>query len=128
MERRTYGLILDGIAGLNNIYIPKYEYHNIKFLFGKKVILYGAGRVGKDYYQQICRYRQCNIVGWVDQTKQKIDYFNIISKEEIININFDLIIIAVKDANVAKEIKDDLILIGIDATKISWDEPMPLWG
>ena len=113
---------------MNNIYIPKYEYHNIKFLFGKKVILYGAGRVGKDYYQQICRYRQCNIVGWVDQTKQKIDYFNIISKEEIININFDLIIIAVKDANVAKEIKDDLILIGIDATKISWDEPMPLWG
>ena len=32
----------------------------------KKVVIYGAGRVGRDYYAQISRYSSCTILAWID--------------------------------------------------------------
>lgn len=87
---------------------------------GQKVVLYGAGDVGKDLYIQAIQSGYCNIVAWVDSIPEKYLHkgFPVKSKSEISNIEFDYIIICIWDRNIANEVKEELISIGIPQDKI----------
>lgn len=90
-----------------------------------KIILYGAGKVGIDYYRQIFRRKLAEMVLWVDkgwENYQK-DYLPVSSPKEIQNCVFDYMIIAVKRAELANEIRQELISMGIAEEKILWDAP-----
>lgn len=110
---------------LTDMPIPIYQYQNIENLFDKNIIIYGAGDVGRDYYIQISRYQKCNIVAVVDSNYKMYhyEYVNVISPYEINKINFDLIIVAVLNKQIASNIKEKLKLHGIDEQKILWELP-----
>ena len=97
-----------------------------RYITNNTVVLYGAGRVGRDYYDQIIGTHLCKISGWVD-----LNYLEIASRynRKIVGINrlddlqYDFIIIAVADANVAKNIKLMLTQLGVEEGKIIWEKP-----
>lgn len=97
-----------------------------RYITNNTVVLYGAGRVGRDYYDQIIGTHLCKISGWVD-----LNYLEIASRynRKIVGINrlddlqYDFIIIAVADANVVKNIKLMLTQLGVEEGKIIWEKP-----
>lgn len=105
--------------------IECYGIGNMQFLLGKKIVLYGAGSIGRDYYSQICRYKECKIVAWADINHKNIHYdcVEIVSPEILCTLDFDLILIAVKYKDSAEKIKNKLILDGIEKSKIMWVRP-----
>lgn len=95
---------------------------------GRKIILYGAGVVGKSYYRQLMQDKGIKVVAWVDRelTDQRRYDCKIESPEIITNIDFDRILIAVKSQKVATEIMQQLYEI-VPAEKIIWGEPKYNW-
>lgn len=88
--------------------------------YGKRIILYGAGVVGKSYYDCIKKDGNCTVVGWVDSKTNNFKYkkFEIKKPCAIYEMDFDFIVIAVLDRNLAAEIFSDLRHMGIDSCRI----------
>lgn len=108
----------------HNFYIPLYKFDNIEYLYGKKVIIYGAGAVGCDYIMQISDYEQIDIVMWVDQNPDRYNYpFRKVDHIDAIKgSNFDYIIIAVRNELIANQIRKELInRFNIDDNFILWN-------
>lgn len=87
-----------------------------------KVILYGAGNLGKQYWEQNSLYHFCDIVLWVD-TKYKryqSDVFKIEKPELIQEMIFDYVLVAVDNYYMAKDIVHDLYELGIKKEKVVW--------
>lgn len=105
--------------------ITMYQFDDVNMIKGKKVIIYGAGAVGQNYYAQISKYKSCEIVAWVDKNYEKysFDFIDIKSSECIKEFAYDYIIIAVKSKNVAANIINDLVNNSIEEDKIIWREP-----
>ncbi len=95
--------------------VPEY-YIQEKRIKGKNIVLYGAGKVGQSVYKQIKLYDLCNIVMWVDKKPQMKE--NVFSPDMIYNIDFDYILIAVKDQQLAESIECKLVEKGILKEKI----------
>lgn len=94
-----------------------------KLLRKKKVILYGAGCVGKDYYTQL-KQVDCEIVLWVDKNYQNCNEEMAVSDvTEIRSVDYDYIIIAVKRKELADSIKNQLNELDVLDTKILWEKP-----
>ncbi len=91
-----------------------------------KIILYGAGRVGTDYYRQIFRRKLANLVLWVDKSWKELknDYTPVSSLEEIMVNEYDFVIIAVTKKELADEIRRELIQKGVAEEKILWRMPV----
>lgn len=87
-----------------------------------KVIIYGAGDVGKVYFYQNMKYKYCKVVGWADKSYSEIG-FPVISPDSIKNLEYDKIIVAIEKENVADNIKKELINIGIKEECIFWQYP-----
>lgn len=88
---------------------------------GSKIILWGAGKVGKIYREQIDRLSYCTITAWVDKNYQNysqwgVQNVDIVNKES----DYDYIVIAI----FSEAIKDTIVLWlkeqGISGTKIIW--------
>lgn len=93
-------------------------------LSSKRVILYGAGKVGKCYYKNIIKEAECNLVAWVDKNAsyiQEIERLNVKTPAILLTEEFDVIIVAVADENIYHSIRDELINMGIDGKKIIWN-------
>ena len=103
----------------------QYCFSDIALLKNKNIIIYGAGKVGRDYYSQLRRYSNCNIVAWVDKKADKINYPNIdIYNPEIIKrLEYDIIVIAVARKEVYEQIKMELIDMKVNSQKILWITP-----
>lgn len=112
-------------SALSEVSIPQFYWGDMPKLFGKKIILYGAGRVGQDYYAQICKYQQCEIVAWVDINAEKIscDYATIYGLQWIYKTKFDYLLIAIEDEKVARKICCQLEGDGLNCENIIWDKP-----
>lgn len=91
-----------------------------------KIILYGAGKVGTDYYWQIYRRKLAELVLWVDKRwmEYQNDYTPVYAPEEITNHVYDYIIIAVTKKELADEIRKELIQKEIAEEKILWRMPV----
>jgi len=78
---------------------------------GGRIVLYGAGDMGKDYYRQITNSGICDIVLWVDSNYNSLKDLGlqIHSPIEINNISFDSILIAILNNRVKSNIKQLLI-------------------
>lgn len=124
LEKRFSSLLLRTLAQINNIYIPRYKYPDIESLFGKKIIIYGAGRVGQDYYQQISKYSQCHIAGWVDSKEYKFEYADVSGIEQIKQMRYDIILVAVLNETAALEIKKKLSEENYPQEIVKWVKPI----
>ena len=118
------------IRNLDNIlYMPikrrRFYFDNVSSLFGKSILLYGAGSVGKDYYEQLCRYEDIKIVDWVDKNSKIIDYpyRKVKDLSRIEDVDYDLLLVCVYEYDLARDIIEELALKGIDRAKIIWRKP-----
>lgn len=109
----------------NGCSVPVYKFSDIERLYKKKIVIYGAGAVGQDYYSQLVKYQKINIVSWVDKNPSacNFDYFDVQPVDVISSLDFDYILIAVLKETIADSIKNDLITMGIPKEKIIWHEP-----
>ena len=91
---------------------------------GKRVVLYGAGNVGRSYYKQLRWADGVRIVAWVDKgLKGQRIYGQIIEAPEFLeSLEYDHIIIAVKNQDIAEKIKGQLLSYASEE-KILWEEP-----
>lgn len=113
MKERSYG-------------IPPYYFFTV-FPFEQvekdsRVILYGAGKMGKNYMEQNLKYGFCNIIHWVDKNYENIpnDIGKISSPNIIEEEYFDYIVIAIDKRQVMLEIKNYLIGLSVPREKIIW--------
>lgn len=92
----------------------------------KKVLLYGAGKVGVDYRKQVADCRNIELCGWVDKNYEKCreNGLDVQPVEYIGNSEYDYILVAVNNENVFCEIKEELKGIGVIEDKIIWGKPL----
>lgn len=103
--------------------------NNYLFPFGKvkpgaDIVLYAAGKVGREYYRQIKKTDYCNIAAWVDK-KYYLDENILLGIEEpdvMLSKQYDHIVIAIESRKVADLIKAELEAMGIDMAKVIWEE------
>ena len=102
---------------------PLYRFPDKEILKNKDIVLYGAGVVGLSYYNY--HKNDTNIICWTDVNYQNLNNYpeKIESPDSILNYNFDYLIIAVKNQNLANSIKYVLISKGIPEEKILWNKP-----
>lgn len=123
-----------GLVWFNNIQIddewriPVYKCVDIDNLQNRRVVIYGAGNVGKDIYAQLSKYVSCNIVGWVDKNYQKYHYpyCTVQSSDSLNDLGYDIVIIAVLREKLADSIKYELIEKGVPEEKIIWNQVIKL--
>lgn len=109
------------------IHIPEFVADLKGVAFGK-LILYGAGKVGRDTYRQLMEFGY-DVLLWVDKGYQyyrKVG-LDVESPEEIARYNYDTIVIAVENETIADEIKKELLKKGIAEDSVIWKKPMKLY-
>lgn len=103
-----------------------YRYPDISEMNNKKILLYGAGNVGKDYFQQFKESGNCYISGWVDRNYKelRISVNNmILGISSIQFLKYDCIVIAIANRNIAMSIRQLLQDLDVDEEKIIWRFP-----
>ena len=110
----------------NAAQFPYYLYPE-DFPNGTKIVIYGAGRVGKSYYQQFSKMNSIDIVAWIDKnpTTTKNNDYQISGVDTIGKKNFDILIIAVRFEEMAIQIRQNLIKkYNVNEKKIFWKKPI----
>ncbi len=97
-----------------------YCFPDIKIVKDKRIVIYGAGRVGNDYYNQLKDV--CKELVMVDQNSLKLKG-QVLSPEELVNLSYDYILIAVENNDVVMDIKCKLEKMGITAEKVIYSIP-----
>ena len=94
-------------------------------LNSSKTILYGAGLVGRDYFELYTKKGEEPLL-WVDQNWEhfQTEGMPVYSVEQIKQVDFEYLLVAVKNRKQACEIKELLIHMGVAADKIVWKDPI----
>ncbi len=89
---------------------------------GSRIVLYGAGRRGRQIRERILRSGLLSIVAWVDAKYDELSATGeeIISINAIHNYEYDYVLIAVDSPDMMKEIKKKLIECGLEESRIVW--------
>lgn len=105
-------------------YIPPFE------MISKypHIVLYGAGDVGRSYYKMLEQSCPNKVVLWVDRQYKVLQEkgWNVSSVEQIKEISYDMILLAIRFEDNARRIKKDLVELGISEHKIYWEAPETL--
>jgi hypothetical protein len=94
-----------------------------------RVIIYGAGKVGMEYVQEVKKKKDIELIKWVDKNYENIGVPWVESVDSILDIpddQYDYVVIAIENADIAKEIKRDLIKMSVKPDKIFWRNPIIL--
>lgn len=86
-----------------------------------KILIYGAGKFGKQIYSIVKNSTNYEVVGRADKNwklyeKQGVD---VIAPEDILDLDYDYIIIAITYANIRNQAKKYLMELGISEDKIA---------
>lgn len=96
---------------------------NANGLDNKKIVLFGAGDVGKEAFYQLSTFGY-EIVLWIDNSKREYNGKRISLPSQILNTDFDIVYIAVNSSGVAEEMQKQLLDMGIEESKILWRAPL----
>lgn len=85
-----------------------------------KVVVYGAGNVGRDYMDQLINDDRYTVVSIVDRNSniKSLHGIPVMLPYDIKSMDYDYIIIAVDSLSVSIEISNTLIAYGVDSMKI----------
>lgn len=99
----------------------------------KNIAIYGAGKKGKLFYEQITGKRKVNgqkyhsnVVVWMDRNymQYQAQGMDVSSPEDVCSVRFDQIFIAMAKKAVADDVKKMLLEKGIEEYKILWINPI----
>lgn len=85
-----------------------------------RVLLYGAGALGRKYYQQIQNRKELSFAGCIDFgfERMKEPDFDVKNPLEWTYMEFDVVVITIKNPDKAKEVRNRLCEIGIEPSRI----------
>lgn len=91
---------------------------------GARIILYGAGKMGSSYYEQLKTDGRIKVVQWIDRDYQNLsrDGMPVVGIDKLMAEKFDFVLIAIADRNVAMSVVEDLRKKGVIDKKIIWIE------
>lgn len=91
----------------------------------RKVILYGAGKVGSDYWKQLVDCMNIEFCGWVDKEYRKYqeNELDVQPVGYIQKTKYHYIIVAVRKQIIFWEIREELIDMGVEEDAIVWGRP-----
>ncbi len=95
-------------------------------LLEENIILYGAGKLGTDLYLRLQEHGGCRIVKWVDKNPHGEHPAEVETVESIMDAEYDQVVIAVMNQQMAEEIKAELMEKGVSEKKIFWS-PVHGW-
>lgn len=109
-----------GMGFSHQIQIPEFIL-DTDGLKGKRIVLYGAGKVGKDYYRQLSKMGY-HIVLWVDSNGAEGEIVK--RPQEILRTEYDMILIAVSRPEYVESIRKSLRSLGVSEEKTLWRQPV----
>ena len=92
---------------------------------GSKLILYGAGVIGKNYYNILKGTGYAEVIAWIDRSyvsKQK-EGLNVNDPDEVDLLDCDYIVICIEAKEIANQIINDLMIKRVPKDKIFWQAP-----
>lgn len=109
-----------------DVHIPQFLLDTRGLEKYSRLVLYGAGQVGLDYFHQLSRLGY-DIPLWVDSNYQNLRMLgmDVNSPQDIGTVDFDAILIAIVDETAMLSIKNYLMEYGVDENKIVWK--VPIW-
>ena len=109
-----------GFANSNLLWIDPYWMDNLPD--GSRVAIYGAGALGRKYWQQLNASDRLAFAGCIDFEAAKLNNepFKVCSPLVLPGDEYDMLVITVKNKNVADNVKERLLVAGIPAKKILW--------
>lgn len=84
----------------------------------QNIILYGAGIVGQAFQEQLKMLSYCNLILWVDRNYRSYGRKDIVDVDRIRSVVFDKIVVAIKNNNIAQDVKRDLLSMGVAEEQI----------
>ena len=89
---------------------------------GSRIVLYGAGNLGKAYFQSIIVRHRYTLVGWVDSkaASYQLQGLPVELPEDVFDMDYDYIILGVRKEETADDIRKMLDRMGIAKEKIKW--------
>lgn len=116
-----------GFENQNLLWIDPYWLAEIPH--GAKVVLYGGGELGRVYRRQLVRREDLLFAGCVDFGWERLakDALDIAAPESILQIEYDVIVITIKNRAKAYEVKEQLMKIGAPQKKICWFEQKEIY-
>ena len=109
-----------GMGFASGIHIPEFML-DTDGLKNKRIVLYGAGKAGRDYYRQLTKMGY-NVVLWVDSNSSEIE--NVKAPTAIFEVGYDIILLSVSRSEYVESIKQSLRNIGIGEEKLMWKKPV----
>lgn len=88
-----------------------------------KIVIFGTGKMGSDFYYQIMMTKYCEIAGWTDSNtlKDKDMEYPYCNASQLMSIKYDFLVIAINNAwIVQKEVIPMLLEIGVKPETIIW--------
>jgi glycosyltransferase involved in cell wall biosynthesis len=96
---------------------PKHLFPDNSVPKSSRVVIYGAGAVGKAYFTQLLHSRYCQVVLWVDKQWASIG-FPVSEVSKIPEVQYDFVLIAILKKEMADEIKNELLKLGVSENQI----------
>lgn len=123
VELTLYG-INEKMGFPEEVKLPMYQLPYQDKLAKKRVVLYGAGKIGKEYRRSL-GVSTAKLVLWIDRSARKLRRLGLPVEppSSICSCDFDYVLIGVKEAEMAQAIRNDLESFGIVHEKILWKEP-----
>lgn len=84
------------------------------------IVLYGAGKWGRLFFQHIKKSGKGKIVGWVDNRwyEMKQTDYPVRPLDMLLQIDFDYVLIAIESEEIQNEVRENLVCWGISASRI----------
>lgn len=115
------------LYNIDTLAYAKWDFSKYKDIFGKRIVIYGAGACGQALYRELVSlgYKE-NVVAWVDKNpegKTEQCMYEITAIKEIVDKKFDYLIIAIKSQNIAIEVMKELTKdYAVEEDKVVWRE------
>lgn len=115
------------LYNIDTLAYAKWDFSKYKDIFGKRIVIYGAGACGQALYRELVSlgYKE-NVVAWVDKNpegKTEQCMYEITAIKEIVDKKFDYLIIAIKSQNIAIEVMKELTKdYVVEEDKVVWRE------
>lgn len=119
-EEKIIDIIHPDFWKTRNMYNYVFPFEKIEH--NAKIVVYGAGKVGKIFINQLLETDYAKLVLWCDRAFE--DYkIDVSDPQKIAEIQFDNLVIAIEKEEIVLEIIDHLLKIGVPYEKIVWRMP-----
>ncbi len=107
---------------------PKKERITLFDFLGSQIVIYGAGKKGQEFYQQVTgkvkgrRYHSKQVVLWIDQNVEQCqkEGLPVVGLEQVKSVEYDQLVIAIAKKETAEKVKQILLTYRVPEEKIYW--------